>query len=62
MPVYHAGTSFVSEFHISTCPYIWTTGRSKFDLLQRQDNFCEILSSHGGEYEVQICLLGCTTM
>jgi hypothetical protein len=21
---------------------------------------CEISSSHGGEYEVQICLLGCT--
>jgi hypothetical protein len=21
---------------------------------------CEILSSHGGEYEVQNCLLGCT--
>jgi hypothetical protein len=23
---------------------------------------CEISSSHGGEYEVQICLLGCTTV
>jgi hypothetical protein len=24
--------------------------------------FCEISSSHGGEYEVQICLLGCTAV
>jgi hypothetical protein len=23
-------------------------------------NKCEISSSHGGEYEVQVCLLGCT--
>jgi hypothetical protein len=23
---------------------------------------CEILSSHGGEYEVQNCLLGCTAL
>jgi hypothetical protein len=23
---------------------------------------CEISSSHGGEYEVQICLLGCTAL
>jgi hypothetical protein len=23
---------------------------------------CEISSSHGGEYEVQICLLGCTAV
>jgi hypothetical protein len=23
---------------------------------------CEVSSSHGGEYEVQICLLGCTAV
>jgi hypothetical protein len=23
---------------------------------------CEILSSHGGEYDVQSCLLGCTAV
>jgi hypothetical protein len=23
---------------------------------------CEISSSHGGKYEVQICLLGCTAV
>jgi hypothetical protein len=31
----------------------------------RKDNFknaCEISSSHGGEYEVQNCLLGCTAV
>jgi hypothetical protein len=24
--------------------------------------FCEISSSHGGEYDVQSCLLGCTAV
>jgi hypothetical protein len=32
--------------------------------MSNQEQFltCEISSSHGGEYEVQICLLGCTAM
>jgi hypothetical protein len=28
----------------------------------KQENGCEISSSHGGEYDVQSCLLGCTAM
>jgi hypothetical protein len=27
-----------------------------------QYNLCEISSPHGGEYEVKICLLGCTAV
>jgi hypothetical protein len=29
---------------------------------QRLFKVCEISSSHGGEYDVQSCLLGCTAM
>jgi hypothetical protein len=28
----------------------------------RQEEACEISSSHGGKYNVQSCLLGCTAM
>jgi hypothetical protein len=27
-----------------------------------EDKDCEISSSHGGEYDVQSCLLGCTAV
>jgi hypothetical protein len=29
---------------------------------RKEINTCEISSSHGGEYDVQSCLLGCTAM
>jgi hypothetical protein len=31
-------------------------------MLNNNFQICEISSSHGGEYEVQICLLGCTAV
>jgi hypothetical protein len=31
-------------------------------MADRHKDGCEISSSHGGEYEVQICLLGCTAI
>jgi hypothetical protein len=34
----------------------------KFLLLIYHFNICEISSSHGSEYDVQNCLLGCTAV
>jgi hypothetical protein len=30
--------------------------------IHKYKTFCEISSSHGGEYDVQSCLLGCTAV
>jgi hypothetical protein len=39
-----------------------TCSHLTFSCYKRDNNICEISSSHGGEYEVQICLLGCTAV
>jgi hypothetical protein len=31
-------------------------------LTEKKNGFCEISSSHGGEYDVQNCLLGCNAV
>jgi hypothetical protein len=45
--------------HHPVHPLIWET---KFTSIQNNGYICEISSSHGGEYDVQSCLLGCTAV
>jgi hypothetical protein len=46
---------------------VYTENHTKYIMqrywpLKKMVHIYEISSSHGGEYEVQICLLGCTAM
>jgi hypothetical protein len=55
-------TQFVSEiyiFYISFSP-LFLFEKKKFSGQKNICILCEISSSHGGEYDVQSCLLGCT--
>jgi hypothetical protein len=46
--------------------YLYRTVKVLLAELQKEREnvltLCEISNSHGGEYEVQICLLGCTAV
>jgi hypothetical protein len=52
---------FYSKLTLATFSdsYVWKIPNNTFE---NQFIACEISSSHGGEYEVQICLLGCTAV
>jgi hypothetical protein len=41
---------------------LWEAYRMTGGYVTDTINICEISSSHGGEYEVQNCLLGCTAV
>jgi hypothetical protein len=36
--------------------------KATYDCKKKYKHLCEISSSHGGEYDVQSCLLGCTAV
>jgi hypothetical protein len=59
--------SFLTEFkpeNLSSsgkhCNHYGTEATSQ--IYEKHVKFCEISSSHGGEYDVQNCLLGCTAV
>jgi hypothetical protein len=51
---------FGPELHISVPAVIEVY--DTFRRMEDNNRACEISSSHGGEYDVQSCLLGCTAV